>query len=93
MAENTICKKEIITFEFLLLDTYFMVGTGSKPSPYGIKIPDEEGSLAPLKTYRHKSVLLTLPPTIDVSAIDWFSVWSQSLQMSLGEVKSLHFCY
>ena len=56
------------------LDTYFMVGTGSKPSPYGTKVPDETGSLAPLKKYRRESVQLSLPANIDVRYRWWCRV-------------------
>ena len=67
-----------------------MIGKGGKPSPFGTQVTEESGSLAPLGKYRQKSVILNLPPTTDVSEIDWFSIWSQSLQSSLAEVTFLH---
>ena len=85
---NSVLKKKIINFHFCfpVSETFFMVGTGPRASSYGTQLSDETGSMRPLTTYRRKSVLLTLPANIDVSSIDWFSVWSQSLQTSLAQV-------
>ncbi|KAH9632938.1 hypothetical protein HF086_002760 [Spodoptera exigua] len=42
-------------------DAKFWVGRGDKPSPQGIRIPDENGKEAPLRKYDKKTIVLTLP--------------------------------
>lgn len=67
-------------------DTHFTVGTGDRPSPYGTKVPDEEGRMESLKTYRNRTVILTLPPSVDLMSVSWLSIWSQSLQTNFASV-------
>lgn len=45
----------------LVSDAKFWVGRGDKPSPQGIRIPDENGKTTPLRSYDHKTIVLTLP--------------------------------
>ena len=33
-------------------ETFFMVGSGPRPGPFGVKIPDEDGSFEALGAYR-----------------------------------------
>ena len=47
-------------------DTYFMVGTGPRPSGYGTQLGDETGSLRPLAAYNGRTVVLSLPPQLDL---------------------------
>lgn len=68
-------------------ETFFMVGTGSRPSPYGQQIPNEGGSLESLSSYKNKTIILTLPPPVDIFSISWLSIWSQSLQSSFAEIE------
>lgn len=37
------------------------MGRGDKPSPQGIRIPDENGKESPLRKYDRKTIVLTLP--------------------------------
>ena len=67
-------------------DTYFMVGSGPRPGPFGVKIPDEDGSLEPLGPYRNRTIILTLPDTIDLMSLSWLSLWSHSLQSSFADI-------
>lgn len=45
----------------LCTDAKFWVGRGDKPSPEGIRIPDENGKETPLRKYDKKTIVLTLP--------------------------------
>lgn len=45
----------------IVSDAKFWVGRGDKPSPQGIRIPDENGKETPLRRYDKKTIVLTLP--------------------------------
>ena len=67
-------------------DTYFMVGSGPRPGPFGVKIPDEEGSMNPLGSYKNRTIILTLPDSMDLMSLSWLAIWSHSLQSSFAEI-------
>ncbi len=50
-------------------------------------IPDETGSMQPLKRYANQTVILTLPADRDVHGVSWLSVWSKALHRSLAHVR------
>ena len=68
-------------------ETFFMVGSGPRPGPFGVKIPDEDGSFEALGAYRNRTIILTLPDSIDLMSLSWLSLWSHSLQTSFAEIK------
>ena len=35
----------------------------------------------------YRTIILTLPPALDIFSISWLSVWSQSLQSSFAEIE------
>ena len=35
----------------------------------------------------YRTIILTLPPGLDIFSISWLSVWSQSLQSSFAEIE------
>lgn len=55
-------------------DAFFLVGKTS-PSSRGTKVPDENGSLSPLKKYQSKTITLTLPGELTFFDIDYISVY------------------
>ena len=57
--------------------TRFTLGQGSRPGPHGIALPDEDGSSRSLKAYRNRTIILTLPPSIDLQSMSWLAMWSQ----------------
>ena len=59
------------------LDAKFWVGRGVKPSPNGLKIPDENGKEVPLRRYDRKTIVLTLPGELTVFDIGHFGVWCE----------------
>ena len=67
-------------------NTFFMVGSGPQPSAYGLQIPDEEGSMDSLGMYKNRTVILSLPPDLDLQSVSWLSIWSQSLQSSFADI-------
>lgn len=56
-------------------DAHFWVGSGRKPGPEGILVPDENGSEKPLRGYDSKTLVLVLPGDLTVHDIDWLSLW------------------
>ena len=67
-------------------DTFFMVGSGQGPSPYGVQLADEEGTMSSLGSYRNRTIILSLPPGLDLHSLSWLSIWSQSLQSSFADI-------
>jgi hypothetical protein len=59
------------------VDAKFWVGRGQKPTPNGIKIPDENGKESPLRRYDRKTIVLTLPGDLTVFDIGHFGVWCE----------------
>jgi len=64
--------------------TRFTLGQGSRPGPHGIALPDEDGSSRSLKAYRNRTIILTLPPSIDLQSMSWLAMWSQELGSALA---------
>ncbi|XP_075986894.1 DM13 and DOMON_DOH domain-containing protein skeletor isoform X2 [Anticarsia gemmatalis] len=67
-------------------DAKFWVGRGDKPSPQGIRIPDENGKEAPLRRYDKKTIVLTLPGELTVFDIGHFAVWCEAFTVNFGHV-------
>ncbi|XP_059045572.1 protein Skeletor, isoforms B/C isoform X7 [Achroia grisella] len=71
-------------------DAKFWVGRGDKPSPQGIRIPDENGKEAPLRKYDGKTIVLTLPGELTVFDIGHFAVWCEAFTVNFGHVTLPH---
>ncbi|XP_038219633.1 protein Skeletor, isoforms B/C isoform X3 [Zerene cesonia] len=67
-------------------DAKFWVGRGDKPSPEGIRIPDENGKETPLRKYDKKTIVLTLPGELTVFDIGHFGVWCEAFTVDFGHV-------
>lgn len=67
-------------------DAYFWVGNGSEPSPLGIKVPNEIGSLEPLKGYQGEDIEIQLPGNLTVYDIDWLAMWCVQYRHNFGHV-------
>ena len=59
--------------------TRFTLGQGSRPGPHGIALPDEDGESRSLRAYRNRTIILTLPPSIDLQSMSWLAMWSKVL--------------
>ncbi|XP_026472245.1 protein Skeletor, isoforms B/C isoform X2 [Ctenocephalides felis] len=68
-------------------DAKFWVGRGPKPSPNGIRIPDENGKEVPLRKYDRKTIVLTLPGELTVFDIGHFGVWCEAFTVDFGHVQ------
>ncbi|XP_017786522.1 PREDICTED: protein Skeletor, isoforms B/C-like isoform X2 [Nicrophorus vespilloides] len=68
-------------------DAKFWVGSGSKPSPQGIRVPDENGKIMPLRKYDRKTVVLTLPGDLTVFDIGHFGIWCEAFTVDFGHVQ------
>ncbi|KAK2712009.1 hypothetical protein QYM36_010890 [Artemia franciscana] len=68
-------------------DTFFWVGKNSKPSADGIQVPDENGSLDPLRRYDAKTLVLTLPGDLTVFDTEWLSIWCRSFFVDFGHIR------
>ncbi|XP_032682523.1 protein Skeletor, isoforms B/C isoform X2 [Odontomachus brunneus] len=67
-------------------DAYFWVGNGSEPSHFGIKVPNEVGSLAPLRGYQGEDIEIVLPGNLTVYDINWLAVWCVEYRHNFGYV-------
>lgn len=68
-------------------DAKFWTGRGPKPSPQGIRIPDENGRIVPLRRYDRKTIVLTLPSDVTVFDIGHFGVWCEAFAVDFAHVK------
>lgn len=67
-------------------DAYFWVGTGLEPNIMGIKVPNEIGSLEPLRGYQGEDIEIQLPGNLTVYDIDWLAVWCVEYRHNFGHV-------
>ncbi|XP_075145632.1 protein Skeletor, isoforms B/C [Haematobia irritans] len=67
-------------------DAYFWVGNGSEPNIMGIKVPNEIGSLDPLRGYQGEDIEIQLPGKLTVYDIDWLAVWCVEYRHNFGHV-------
>ncbi|XP_025834532.1 protein Skeletor, isoforms B/C [Agrilus planipennis] len=74
-------------FVCLFTDAKFWAGRGPKPSPQGIRIPDENGKETPLRKYDRKTVVLTLPGELTVFDIGHFGIWCEQFTVDFGHVQ------
>lgn len=72
---------------YIYIDAFFWVGQGNKVGPTGKKVPDENGSLEPLKKYTGKTIVITLPGLMTVFDIDYLSVWCRAFFADFSHVK------
>ncbi|XP_055849436.1 protein Skeletor, isoforms B/C isoform X2 [Episyrphus balteatus] len=68
-------------------DAKFWVGRGPKPSPQGLRIPDENGKENPLRRYDRKTIVLTLPADLTIFDIGHFGVWCEAFTVDFGHVR------
>lgn len=68
-------------------DAKFWVGRGSRPTPNGILIPDENGRVNPLGPYDKKTIVLTLPGDLTVFDIGHFGVWCVAFTVDFGHIQ------
>ncbi|KAF5269717.1 hypothetical protein FQA39_LY08640 [Lamprigera yunnana] len=68
-------------------DAKFWVGRGPKPSPQGIRVPDENGKEDPLRRYDRKTVVLTLPGDLTVFDIGHFGIWCEAFTVDFGHIQ------
>ncbi|KAL3269598.1 hypothetical protein HHI36_008662 [Cryptolaemus montrouzieri] len=62
----------------------FWVGVGPQPGPKGFRVPDENGYLEPIRSYKEESITLELPGDLTIFTIDWFSIYDQENFENLG---------
>ncbi|XP_037295975.1 protein Skeletor, isoforms B/C isoform X1 [Manduca sexta] len=67
-------------------DAYFWVGNGSEPNPFGTKVPNEVGSLNPLRGYQGEDIEIQLPGKLTAYDIDWLAVWCVEYRHNFGHV-------
>ncbi|KAI8117583.1 isoforms D/E, Protein Skeletor, partial [Lucilia cuprina] len=68
-------------------DAKFWVGQGDRPSPNGLRIPDENGKEDPLRRYDRKTIVLTLPDDLTIFDIGHFGVWCEAFTVDFGHVR------
>ncbi|XP_023944110.2 protein Skeletor, isoforms B/C [Bicyclus anynana] len=67
-------------------EVYFWTGVGPQPSSRGLKVPDEDGYLEPLRAYSGEDVRLTLPGGRTAFEVDWLAVYDVRARASLAAV-------
>lgn len=72
---------------FFSLDAKFWVGAGKHPSPQGIRVPDENGKVSPLRRYDRKTIVLTLPSDLNVFQLGHFGVWCEAFTVDFGHIE------
>ncbi|XP_015594901.1 protein Skeletor, isoforms B/C isoform X2 [Cephus cinctus] len=68
-------------------DAKFWVGPGPSPTPQGIRVPDENGKVVPLRRYDRKTIVLTLPDDLTIHQLGHFGVWCEAFTVDFGHVK------
>lgn len=77
----------LFSMSFLFVsDAKFWVGQGSRPTPQGTRIPDENGKEVPLRKYDRQTVVLNLPGDLTVFDIGHFGVWCEAFAVDFGHV-------
>lgn len=71
----------------LFTDAKFWVGYGQRPTPNGLRIPDENGRENPLVRYEKKTIVLTLPGDLTVFEIGHFGIWCEAFTVDFGHVR------
>jgi len=63
---------------------------GEKQTPQGLKIPDENGSLKPLRRYGGETVVITLPDNKTIYDYDYFGLWCEEYFVDFGHTRIPH---
>lgn len=84
--DDTKKKKKNLNLSIFCVDAKFWVGHGKKPTPNGLRIPDENGRESPLIKYDKKTIVLTLPSDLTVFDIGHFGVWCEAFTVDFGHV-------
>ncbi|XP_012528511.1 protein Skeletor, isoforms B/C isoform X3 [Monomorium pharaonis] len=71
-------------------DAKFWAGAGPNPSSQGIRVPDENGKVQPLRRYDRKTIVLTLPSDLTVHQLGHFGVWCEAFAVDFGHVQIPH---
>lgn len=71
---------EDFSFDGTIPDAIFVMGSGNADAS-GSQVPDEKGSLNPLRKYSKKTLVLPIPPEVKGQTIQYFGVWSPSKGM------------
>nr|XP_033323000.1 protein Skeletor, isoforms B/C isoform X1 [Megalopta genalis]XP_033323001.1 protein Skeletor, isoforms B/C isoform X2 [Megalopta genalis]XP_033323002.1 protein Skeletor, isoforms B/C isoform X1 [Megalopta genalis]XP_033323003.1 protein Skeletor, isoforms B/C isoform X1 [Megalopta genalis]XP_033323005.1 protein Skeletor, isoforms B/C isoform X1 [Megalopta genalis]XP_033323006.1 protein Skeletor, isoforms B/C isoform X1 [Megalopta genalis]XP_033323007.1 protein Skeletor, isoforms B/C isoform len=67
-------------------DAYFMVGNGTQPHAFGVKVPNQVQSLEKLGPYQGQDIEIVLPDHLTVYDIDWLAVWCVEYRHNFGHV-------
>lgn len=65
-------------------DAHFWVGKGAWPSPDGILVRDENGSVLPLSAYTGQNITITLPGALTIDEIDYLAMWCIRFKHNFG---------
>ncbi|XP_068238888.1 protein Skeletor, isoforms B/C-like [Palaemon carinicauda] len=71
---------EDFSFDGTVPDAIFVMGSGNADAS-GSQVPDEKGSLNPLRKYNKKTLTLPIPAEVVGQSIQYFGVWSPSKGM------------
>jgi hypothetical protein len=72
-------------------DTFFWVGSSTRPGPQGFIIPNEKGRTNVLLPYLNKDFTLKLPDGKKITDIKWLSIYDLTIQVIF--VSLLYYCF
>lgn len=87
LKELSILVGTLLSVQYYFADAKFWVGYGQKPTPNGVRIPDENGRELPLARYDKKTIVLTLPGDLTVFEIGHFGIWCEAFTVDFGHVR------
>lgn len=87
LKELSILVGTLLSVQYYFADAKFWVGYGQKPTPNGVRIPDENGRELPLSRYDKKTIVLTLPGDLTVFEIGHFGIWCEAFTVDFGHVR------
>lgn len=67
-------------------DTFFWVGSSTRPGPQGFIIPNEKGRTNVLLPYLNKDFTLKLPDGKKITDIKWLSIYDLTIQENFGDI-------
>lgn len=78
--ENTFLIKNFI-YDGNGPDTFFWIGSSTRPGPQGFILPNEKGRTNVLQPYLNKEFTLTIPDGKRMTSIKWLAVYDLTLQV------------
>ncbi|CAL4073049.1 unnamed protein product [Meganyctiphanes norvegica] len=80
ISDKNTFKIEDFTYDGTVQDAIFVMGSGDAEAA-GSQVPDEKGTMNPLRKYNKKALTLQVPKEVRGQPIQYFGVWSPTVGM------------